>query len=158
MIVVSMAANNELVVFALGERLIGVPASTVRELIRAVAVTDLPGAPAGVIGVIDLRGTLVPVADLSSRLGLTPRPMRASDQLLICEVSLGALAVRADRVIEIRVVGSEAVPSGTEADPIVRGLARAAEGVIVIAELAAFLAEPDVAALATAISRLGAAA
>jgi chemotaxis signal transduction protein len=136
MIVVSMAANNELVVFALGERLIGVPASTVREL----------------------RGTLVPVADLSSRLGLTPRPMRASDQLLICEVSLGALAVRADRVIEIRVVGSEAVPSGTEADPIVRGLARAAEGVIVIAELAAFLAEPDVAALATAISRLGAAA
>ncbi|CAN5448860.1 chemotaxis protein CheW [soil metagenome] len=153
-----MAANNELVVFALAERLIGVPAAAVRELIRAVAVTELPGAPTGVVGVIDLRGTLVPVVDLCARIGLTPRPIRASDQLLICEVATGRLAVRADRVIELRVIESDAVPIGAESDPIVRGLARAVEGVIVIADLAAFLSESDITALATAMARLGAAA
>ncbi len=153
-----MAANNELVVFALGQRMVGVPASTVRELVRAVAVTELPGAPSGVEGVIDLRGTLIPVVDLSLRLGLTPRPLRASDQLLICDVTVGPLALRADRVIELRATSAEPVPLGAEADPIVRSLARTADGVIVIAELSAFLAEADITALAHAIARLGAAA
>ncbi len=153
-----MAANNELVVFALGPRMVGVPASTVRELVRAVAVTELPGAPPGVDGVIDLRGTLIPVVDLSLRLGITPRPMRASDQLLICDVTVGPLAVRTDRVIELRSSSADSVPLGAESDPIVRSLARTADGVIVIAELAAFLAEPDVTALALAIARLRAVA
>jgi purine-binding chemotaxis protein CheW len=151
-----MAGNNDLVVFALGERTIGIPSAIVRELLRAVAITELPGAPAGVTGVIDLRGELVPVVDLSERLGLPARAVRAADQLVICQGATGALAVRADRVLELRVLELEPLPAGAEADPIVGGLARTADGVIVIAELAAFLAEPDLAALATSIARLGA--
>jgi purine-binding chemotaxis protein CheW len=153
-----MAANNEIVVFALGERTLGVPASIVRELLRAVAVTGLPGAPRGVDGVIDVRGTLIPVLDLSERLGVAPRPIRSTDQLLICDVTVGPLAVRADRVIELRATGTEGVPPGAEADAIVRSLMRTSDGVIVICELSAFLAEADVAALAQAIALLGAAA
>lgn len=153
-----MAANNALVVFALGERLFGVPASAVREVIRAVAVTELPAAPPGVTGVIDLRGTLIPVVDLSVRVGLAPRPVRASDQLLICDVALGPLAVRADRVLELRAIGADVIPPGAESDPIVRGLARTADGVVVIADLSAFLSESDITALGTAIARLSAAA
>ena len=154
----SMNRTNEIVVFAVGERTIGVPASTVRELIRAVTVTGLPGAPRGVDGVIDVRGTLIPVVDLSERLGVVPRPIRSSDQLLICDATVGALAVRADRVIELRATGTEAVPAGAGADAIVRSLMRTADGVIVICELSAFLAEADVAALASAIARLEVAA
>ena len=149
-----MAGNNDLVIFALGERTIGIPSAIVRELIRAVAITGLPGAPAGVTGVIDLRGELIPVVDLSDRLGLAARPVRAADQLVICQGTNGMLAVRADRVLELRTLELEPLPTGAEADPIVRGLARTADGVIVIAELAAFLAEPDHAALAAAIARL----
>jgi purine-binding chemotaxis protein CheW len=153
-----MAANNEIVVFAIGERAIGVPASIVRELIRAVAVTALPGAPRGVDGVIDVRGVLIPVVDLSERLGVAPRPIRSSDHMLICDVTVGPLAVRADRVIELRATSAETVPAGAEADAIVRSLMRTTDGVIVICELSAFLAETDIAALASAITRLGAAA
>src|SRR5512141_1666567 len=153
-----MTAPNEIVVFAIGERTVGFPASTVRELIRAVAVTGLPGAPRGVDGVIDVRGNLVPVVDLSERLGLAPRPLRASDQLLICDAVVGSLAVRADRVIELRASAAEAVPPGAEADAIVQGLMRTSDGVIVICELSAFLAEADLAALASAIGRLEAVA
>jgi purine-binding chemotaxis protein CheW len=154
----SMAANNDIVVFAIGARTIGVPASTVREMLRAVAVTGLPGAPVGVEGVIDVRGTLIPVVDLSQRLGLVTRPIRASDQLLICDVAAGPLAVRVDRLIELRAMTTESVPPGAEADTIVQGLMRTTDGVIVICELSAFLAEVDIEALATAISRLGAVA
>ena len=77
---------------------------------------------------------------------------------MICDVTVGPLAVRADRVIELRTASSETVPLGAESDPIVRSLARTSDGVIVIAELSAFLAEADVAALARMIARLGAAA
>jgi purine-binding chemotaxis protein CheW len=153
-----MAANNEIVVFAVGQRTVGVPAKIVRELIRAVAVTGLPGAPRGVDGVIDVRGTLIPVVDLSERLGVSPRAIRSSDQLLICEVTGGPLAVRADRVIELRATGTDTVPPGAESEAIVRSLMRTSDGVIVICELSAFLAEADIAALASAITRLGAVA
>jgi purine-binding chemotaxis protein CheW len=153
-----MTSTHEIVVFAIGERMVGFPASTVRELIRAVAVTALPGAPRGVDGVIDVRGTLIPIVDMSERLGLSPRPLRASDQFLICNATAGTLAVRADRVLELRATVAEAVPPGAESDAIVRSLMRTSDGVIVICELSAFLAETDVAELATAIRRLEAVA
>ncbi|MEP6862285.1 MAG: chemotaxis protein CheW [Deltaproteobacteria bacterium] len=149
-----MTASNEIVVFALGERLLGVPSSTVQELIRAVAVTELPGAPPGVIGVIDVRGALVPVVDLSDRVGFAPRPIRSSDHLLICDATFGPLALRADRVLELRVAHTEAVPRGAEADAIVRSLMRTADGVIVICDLSEFLDETNIAALAGAIAQL----
>jgi purine-binding chemotaxis protein CheW len=153
-----MTSTHEIVVFAIGERMVGFPASTVRELIRAVAVTGLPGAPRGVDGVIDVRGTLIPIVDLSERLGLSPRPLRASDQFLICNATAGTLAVRADRVLELRASVAEAVPPGAEADAIVRSLMRTSDGVIVICELSAFLAEADLATLTSAIRRLEAVA
>ncbi|HET9989674.1 MAG TPA: chemotaxis protein CheW [Kofleriaceae bacterium] len=153
-----MTGTNEIVVFAIGERTVGLPASTVRELIRAVAVTGLPGAPRGVDGVIDVRGTLMPIVDLSERLGVSPRPIRSSDQILICDALVGSLAVRADRVIELRATATEAVPAGADADPIIRSLMRTSDGVIVICELSEFLAEADIAALATAITGLEAVA
>ena len=153
-----MTSTHEIVVFAIGERMVGFPASTVRELIRAVAVTGLPGAPRGVDGVIDVRGTLIPIVDLSERLGLSPRPLRASDQFLICNATAGTLAVRADRVLELRATAAEPVPPGAEADAIVRSLMRTSDGVIVICELSAFLAEADLAELTSAIRRLEAVA
>lgn len=150
-----MAAKNEIVVFAIGERTVGVPASLVRELTRAVAITKLPGAPPGVDGVIDVRGTLIPVVDLSERFGVVPRSIRSSDHLLICDVTVGPLAVRADRVLGLRATSAEAVPPGAESDAIVRNLMRTSDGVIVICELSAFLAEADIPQLASAIRRLG---
>jgi len=147
-------ATNEIVVFAVGERTVGVPASTVREILRAVAFTPLLGAPAGVDGVIDLRGTLVPVIDLSARLGLRTRPLRAADQLLICDVTFGAVAVRSDRVLELRAARTDALPAGADSDPLTRALVRTDDGVIVICELSEFLAAQDVAALARAVAQL----
>lgn len=153
-----MAANHALVVFAIGDRPFAVPAASVRELLRAVAITDLPGAPIGVSGVIDLRGVLVPVVDLRARLGIPPRPLRAADQLVICDVAFGPVAVRVDRVIELQTAAPDAIPAGAESDAIVHSLARTPDGVVVITDLSSFLAEADVAALATAVAGLGVAA
>ncbi|MEO8701146.1 MAG: chemotaxis protein CheW [Kofleriaceae bacterium] len=143
-----------IVVFEIGTCRLGVEGERVRELVRAVAVTAVPGLPAGVDGVIDVRGTIAPVFDLSTRLGLVPRAIRATDQLLICEAEpQGTVVLRADRIVELRDVPDLA--AAVSSDPLVTGLARLPDGVIVVCDLAAFLSEADASVVAAAIASLG---
>lgn len=147
----------ELVVFELGPHQLGLARETVREILQAVAVTHLPGAPAGVEGVIDLRGTIVPVFDLRARIALPPRPPRITDNLLVCNAgACGVVVIRADRITQIRaMVETLEVPQvGTSTDPVVRGLSRLPDGIVVICDLSAFLTEPDLETLTRAMTAL----
>ena len=54
----------EVVVFEIGGLLYALPAASVRELVRAVAIVPPPRAPAIVEGIINLRGKVVPVLDV----------------------------------------------------------------------------------------------
>ena len=54
------------VLFQLGSDRYALPASEVVEVLRLVSFKEIPGAPRGVAGLIDYRGTAVPVLDLSA--------------------------------------------------------------------------------------------
>jgi len=58
------ASAVQAVVFKLGNELYALPAAEVREVVRMQPITPLPKAPAFLVGVIDLRGRVVPVMDL----------------------------------------------------------------------------------------------
>ena len=58
-----------LVTFVLGEREYATPLSAIREVVRLEGLTDLPGMTRPLAGVLELRGTALPVLDL--RLGAT---------------------------------------------------------------------------------------
>src|SRR5689334_23103108 len=75
----------------------GVPTSVVREVLRAVQPARLPGAPAVVMGVINVRGQLAALVDLRARFGLPPAPLAASDVFVLCEPAGRLVAFRADR-------------------------------------------------------------
>ena len=62
------AAAMRVLLFALGEQVYGCDIATVREIIPQRRPTRLPGAPAFVCGLINLRGTIVTVIDLAKRL------------------------------------------------------------------------------------------
>lgn len=135
----------------------GLPAADVVELHPVVALTDLPGAPAVVEGVIDVRGTAVAVLDLRARLGLTRRPARPSDQLVLVRVLDRTLALRADRVLDLVDVPVAAVePSLSSRDTAgLRGVARLDDGLLLIHDVEAFLSDDEMATLADAMSDLG---
>ncbi|MEO8561278.1 MAG: chemotaxis protein CheW, partial [bacterium] len=59
----------------LGGATIGLPAAAVREIVRAVAITPLPGAPDIVEGAVNVRGRLVPVIDVRRLLGFPARQL-----------------------------------------------------------------------------------
>lgn len=59
-----------LVTFTLGGDCYAVEAGLVREVVRLVSLTPVPGTPPSIAGVINLRGELLPVVDLRKLLGL----------------------------------------------------------------------------------------
>lgn len=63
---------RELVSFAIGDQDFCMDIMLVREIRGWTNVTMLPHAPSFILGVINLRGAVVPIVDLASRLGLTP--------------------------------------------------------------------------------------
>jgi purine-binding chemotaxis protein CheW len=56
--------------FTLGEESYGLPVLNVREIIRLCQITAVPRMPAHVKGVINLRGTVIPVFDLRAKFQL----------------------------------------------------------------------------------------
>ena len=85
------------------------PILRVRELIPYGVVTQVPSMPAWVKGVINLRGSVVPVVDLASRFGLPPVVVTPRTCIVIAEAVLGGapalmgvLAEAVSRVFELR--------------------------------------------------------
>src|SRR5947209_286603 len=91
----------EVLVFEIEGRRYGLAAVVVRELLRMVAVVPLPGAPAVVEGVVNLRGAIVPVLDLRQRFGLPARPATPADHLIVAEADGRPVALRVDRAVEL---------------------------------------------------------
>jgi purine-binding chemotaxis protein CheW len=81
------ALSHASLVLRLGERLMALPLRSVQEVFRMVApAAQLPRAPRTCLGLVDVRGQLVPIFDVGARLGLTPN--RSLAQLVDAHVVL----------------------------------------------------------------------
>jgi len=60
----------------------------VREIIELTPVTKVPSTPAAIRGVINLRGSVVPVVDLAVKLGVGPRPITKKTCIVIVELDV----------------------------------------------------------------------
>lgn len=65
--------SSGLVTFVLGDREYATPLSSVREVVRLEGLADLPGMTPPLAGVLDLRGTALPVLDLRQGAGAETR-------------------------------------------------------------------------------------
>jgi purine-binding chemotaxis protein CheW len=134
----------------LGGATIGLPASAIREIVRAVAITPLPGAPDVVEGAVNLRGRLVPVIDVRRRFGLPVRSLHDDEFLVFLEAGDQLRAMRVDDVDDLVDADADDVaPSGTLSPALqgLAGVAARADGVLVIYDPSAFLTQAESAAL-----------
>lgn len=150
--------RNEVLRFDVGDLRCAVPLTHVREVQRAVAVTPLPGAPAIIDGVIDVRGAVIPVIDLGRRFGLPPRALRASQSLVLVWTGERMVALRADSVHwledldSVDVVDSSRLTHGALE---VAGVARTAEGLVLLQDPEALLRQAEAESLDAALAALG---
>jgi purine-binding chemotaxis protein CheW len=87
-------------------QLFGIDVQQIREIVRSQAVTPLPKAPGLIEGVIDLRGTIVPVIDLARALGNAPSAEGPRTRIAIVEVEGLVFGLRVDAAADVLAVAA----------------------------------------------------
>lgn len=105
------AIITELVVrILLGREIFAIPASLVREIVDVNKTTPVPGVDPFVPSLINVRGHVVPLADLRYKLRLDISPQTIDTRIVVLDVSSGTdslmVGVIADKVFEISEVDS----------------------------------------------------
>ncbi len=100
---------RELVAFRIGTQEYCVNIMSVREIRGWTPATALPRAPEYVRGVINLRGSVLPIIDLADRLGL--ERSQASDRhvIIICQIRKHVAGLLVDAVSDILTITEDAV-------------------------------------------------
>jgi purine-binding chemotaxis protein CheW len=100
--------ERQLVVFALHDEHYALPITSVREIIRFTP-PKAKGAASGMVqGMISLRGRVLPVADLSRRLGQALE-VHDGTKILVVELGAGAIGLIVDAVEEVLLVSADAI-------------------------------------------------
>jgi purine-binding chemotaxis protein CheW len=97
----SKADDRELVSFRVGGQDFCVDIMSVREIRGWTPATVLPHAPSYILGVINLRGSVVPIVDLAARMGLDPIRPDARHVIVICVIAQQTVGFLVDAVSDI---------------------------------------------------------
>jgi len=81
-----MDKELQIVGFQVGAETFGLPIAAVREIIRVPEITAVPNVPDHIVGVINLRGKIVPVIDLPKRFGAASRAGSAKNRIVVVEM------------------------------------------------------------------------
>lgn len=110
-------ATERVLMLGLGGEFLAIDAAIVREIMDPTPVTTVPGARAFVSGVVNVRGEIVPLADLRVRLGMPAEAHTPDTRFVVIEVGAGddpepiLVTVVADKVHEVCDI--DCPPAGT---------------------------------------------
>ncbi|HEX9583242.1 MAG TPA: chemotaxis protein CheW [Gammaproteobacteria bacterium] len=150
----SASTPGRVVVFTLGDQRYGLSLSAVERVVHMVQVTPLPRAPAIVLGVVNVRGRVIPVLNLRRRFRLPERDFALTDRLVIARTARRPVALVADEVAGVleysalQIVEARDIVPGVE---YTEGVVKLADGLILIHDLDSFLSLEEDAALEQSI-------
>ena len=112
-------ASSRWVTFELAGQLYGLEILKVQEVLADTEIESVPGAPSVILGVTNLRGSIVTMIDLRRRLGLAPRTLDAPVCCVVVDCKGDGRAdsrrepvgLRVDRVVDVRRIADAAVKS-----------------------------------------------
>ena len=141
-----MGTERQYVIFRMMGQLYGAAIDVVREVNYLTPVTRLPNTPAFVEGVIDLRGEILPVIDLRKRLGMPVREADTESRLMVLNLGERSAALLVDGVDQVVTLNTDQIvpPDAhvvTAGRDYVAGVARTAETLVVILDLARLMDE-----------------
>jgi purine-binding chemotaxis protein CheW len=149
---------EEILVFELGNQRYGLPVADVIKTVRAVAITPLPQAPPIVEGILNFRGTVVPVLDIRARFHQRPKEMAIQDHFILARTGGRQVALRVDRATDLVRVPEKDIQEAKKAVPgleYITGVARLSDGLVLIHDLGTFLSEAEARGLSESLSAYG---
>jgi purine-binding chemotaxis protein CheW len=136
-----------LVVEVAGHRC-GLSVEAVVEIHPAVDLGLLPDAPEVVVGLVNRRGTAVPVLSLRRRLRLAARVLQTDDHLVVLQLRARQVALLVDAALEVRTLPVVDLDTAATAGAVhSRGAAVLEDGLLVVVDLATFLSPDETGAL-----------
>ena len=145
--------------FELDGQRYGLRAAAVREITWAVQTVSVPGSLPHVEGALDYRGEIVAALDVRRRFGLASRAVALADHLIIAAAGGRTVALRVDRAVDVAEIADVDVAPVTGTLPgagPVTGIARHADGLVLIHDLDTFLADAEERELTRALASLAA--
>lgn len=149
------AAKIAVVVFELNEHRYALPLADVREVLAVPAIVPLPKAPTIVEGVVNIRGVVVPVMDIRARFRLPAQPPHPADHLLVARAGARLVALRVDQVLGLELMDPHDTQDAAAITPRTEylvGVARRRDGLVMLHDLGAFLADAEASDLDDALA------
>ncbi len=134
--------TDQIVVFTLDGQLYALPLPAVVRVIHAVEIKHLPKAPEIITGIINVKGRIIPVADIRKRFGLPVREIDPDDRLIIADTGKRQVVILVDTVTGIRDLAPGQQEQAKETLPFaehLRGVAKIDDELILIYDLDRFL-------------------
>lgn len=131
----------QLVSFKLDNEEYGIEVLKVREIIRMIPITHMPNTPPYVVGIINLRGKIIPVVSMRKRFALMELDNGSQTRIVVMDISGELMGFVVDSVSEvIRISGSEIQPppnivSGGIDQECITGVINQTERLLVLLDL-----------------------
>jgi purine-binding chemotaxis protein CheW len=104
-----LSKNSELIAFRLGGQEFCVDIMSVRDIRGWTPTTPLPHSPDYVKGVINLRGSVLPVIDLAARLGFRSTEPTARHVIIVTQVGNQSVGLLVDAVSDILTINADTI-------------------------------------------------
>jgi purine-binding chemotaxis protein CheW len=132
--------ENQIVVFELGSEHFGVNIASVESIIKIQAITKLPQAPGYVEGITNLRGKLLPVIDLHTRLNLAEKSREIDNQIIVVSLAQIEVGMIVDGVSEVLTIAEQAIEPPpaiaiTNDSTFITGIAKTGSRLVILLDL-----------------------
>jgi purine-binding chemotaxis protein CheW len=140
--------RNEFLTFALGEEAYGIEILKVQEIRGYEVATTMPNAPRFLKGVINLRGTIVPIIDLRIKLNLPKVEYNPSTVVIILNIASRVLGIVVDSVSDVMTLTPEQIKpapdfAGTFDTEYLMGLATVDERTLILMDIERLMTSRD---------------
>lgn len=128
-------AIDRALTFRLDDQLYGLPIEYVQEIQQIVELMPLPDSAPALVGLLDVRGVVVPAVDLRVLVGMEPKPYTLETPMIFCRVHGRVVCLIVDAVEDVVEIpaGSVQPPSNLYAlADRMRGVCRLAEGLVLL--------------------------
>jgi purine-binding chemotaxis protein CheW len=130
----------QLVTFRLAQEEFGIDINEVREINRMTNITKIPNAPVYVEGVVNLRGKVIPIVSLRTKLGFGEVERDKATRIMVVEVGGTVLGFIVDSVSEVLRIQSpqiEAPPgvAGNNDSAYIEGVINLADRILILLDL-----------------------
>ncbi len=107
-------APREVLIFSIGGEEYALEIGTVREILKAPPIIEVPRAPPHILGVTMVRGQVIAVYDLRRRLGLPPAKAGPGARVVVCDAGNGPVGLLVDGVSQVLRLQPSALESRPE--------------------------------------------